>query len=161
MASIQDLVRALAKADRLEFLAHLDDSVWEVVGGGPLGRYAVSAASRLGDEVALNPQPLPPAEAGRLAMIGLTRGIIVIGGRGDNPVERFLEIVDDWCGTGWPKHWPWPWPDPDPDPQPDWQTGVMLGAGLTAARLALHYPEGDLRSALEKASQQLLETALG
>ena len=35
----------------------------------------------------------------------------------------FMDIPDDWCGTG-PKPWPWPWGEkgpfgPGPDPIPD------------------------------------------
>ncbi|GGB78491.1 hypothetical protein N798_16860 [Knoellia flava TL1] len=162
MATATDLVRAIASAritsphrDRLEFLALLDDRVWEVVGGGPLG-----LRSRA-DLVALNPQPLPPVDSGRLLLQLMARGIIVVGGRDPGAREAFLAEIDDWCGTGWPKNWPRP---PQPGPDPDLRRGVvpsaLLGGALAAAEIAASYPEGELQDLFAKAADQLTEAAL-
>ena len=72
MSVSTDVVMTLARArrgslDRLEVLAHLDDRIWELVGGGPQG------LRRRGDLVSLNPQPLLPVDAGRLLLQAMAR----------------------------------------------------------------------------------------
>lgn len=154
MASAHDLARALTRG-RLEFLAHLDDRIWEVVGGGPQGwRHRL-------ESVALNPQPLPPEppELGQQLLLAMARGIIIQGGRDESAVHAFWEDLEDWCGTGWPRRWPRPWPDPDP--RADHGRDVLLGAALGAAGLAARYPEGELRDLFDGAGQRLMDAALG
>ena len=162
MPTATDLVRAIATAriasphhDRLEFLAHLDDRVWELVGGGPQG------LRRRHDLAALNPQPLPPVDAGRLLLQVMARGIIVVGGRDGDARESFMADIEDWCGTGWPKHWPHPpQPDPSPDPRAHVVPSTLLGGALAAAELAASYPEGEMQDLFAKAADQLTEAAL-
>lgn len=167
MALASDLIRALAQGPHdhgsyLEFLARHNSKVWEVVGGGPLGN------SRL-DWVALNPQPLPPREAGRALLEAMARGIIIVGGRGDDAPGAFMMDIEDWCGTKWPRRWPWPgpgpFPEPDPDPRAlrgaDLHVQAMLGGALAAAELAARYPQGEMRDLFDKAAEQLTEAALG
>src|SRR5436190_2800028 len=86
---------------------------------------AIGGGHSFGDEVALNPQPLPPREAFLIAAAravirraeflqeiaaaisqdGSEQGIIIVGGY----TSRFS---DDWCGTGFKLRWPFPGPRP-------------------------------------------------
>ena len=106
---------SMISAGLLGLIASRFPAIYDVIGGG----------LRPGDEVALNPQPLPPRErfvmalgealvarAEQLAEVaaafgerGEERGIIVVGGY----VNR---LVDDWCGTGYRPRWPFPGPPP-------------------------------------------------
>lgn len=162
MATASDLIRALASgrvtlsgSDRLEFLATIDDRVWELVGGGPQGLLNARFS-----RVALNPQPLPPAEAGAVLLSVMARGIIIVGGRDAGAQQAFLEDIEDWCGTGWPRRWPRPKPGPFPDPRQELDPSVLLGGALAAADLAASYPEGELQDLFGKAAEQLTEAAL-
>lgn len=163
MATASDFIRAIATARiasphdaRLELLAHLDDRLYELVGGGPQGLRLTRATM-----APLNPQPLPPVDAGRLLLQVMARGIIIVGGRDDGAREAFLADIEDWCGTGWPKHWPRPpQPGPDPDPRGHVTPSTLLGGALAAAELAASYPEGDLQDLFAKAADQLTEAAL-
>lgn len=157
MASATDLVRALAHGGRLELLAQLNPRIWEVVGGGPLGHtHVASGVSRVASE--LNPQPLPPVAAGQELSWALARSIIIIAGRDLGEAQRaYLEEIEDWCGTGWPKRWPFPWPDP----REDLRTELVLGGAVGTATLASHYPAGEMRDVFDKASAMLTEAALG
>ena len=105
----------------------------------------VATRFRGAEEVALNPQPLPPHEAAvGAALVGrlLDSAIIVVGGRDDDPGTMFLAEIDDWCGTGWPRRWPRPKPN-------GWDSELMFtGAALYAAHLAAHY---DHNPTLQKA----------
>lgn len=99
-----------------ELIARRFPQIWDVIGGG--GRF---------DEVALNPQPLPPVETfiaalgeaviARLEILGEvvrgTSGTNQTGERGIIIVSGFVNrLVDDWCGTGFRPHWPFPGPQP-------------------------------------------------
>lgn len=169
MASASDLLRALAQShydhdSYLEFLARHNSRIWEVVGGGPQGPGG-------GSRVSLNPQPIPPGVAGRIVFNAMAGAIIIVGGRGKTAQSAFIEDIEDWCGTKWPRRWPWPGPGPFPEPEPepdpraargaDIHVQAMLGGALAAAELAASYPEGDLRGLFNKASEQLTEAALG
>ncbi|GAA3541037.1 hypothetical protein [Aeromicrobium flavum] len=162
MAAATDLIRALARgrvtlsgSHRLDFLATLDDRIWELVGGGPqgllTGRFAWAA---------LNPQPLPPAEAGRALLGVMARGIIIVSGRDEGARQAFMEDIEDWCGTGWPRRWPRPTPGPFPDPRQELDPSVLLGGALAAAEIAASYPEGELQDLFGNAAEQLTEAAL-
>ena len=110
----------------LRLLARLDPRLWELVHPNvPALHDAVYAAFRRGDEVSLNPQPLPPRELLRLETVAAARAVAtaVIAAQfaGRDPRELLREVGDDWCGTGvgvipWPRHWPHPWPPGDPYP---------------------------------------------
>lgn len=130
-------------------VAKIHPEAWDAI----IPRY-VGAGRRFGDEVALNPQPLPPRDpevGARLLADLLDRAIIVVGGRED-VTGRFLADVEDWCGTGWPRWFPKP-------PPPPWgrdEREVFTGAALQAAVLAgqfEHHPE--LQEALLAAAEQL------
>jgi hypothetical protein len=107
------------------------------------------------DEVALNPQPLPPRWAflssiGRIVAEraellqeyadaispGQERGIIIVGGR----LSRF---VDEWCGNGFRLKWPFP------GPRPNWFSLELSGLDLVVIGAQLH------QSALESFSPVL------
>jgi hypothetical protein len=124
----------------LRFLALRNPYIWEVVGGGPLGRF---------EQVALNPQPLPPKEIGA-TLVSVLAERAAVGGS----FSRFEEDVDDWCGTGWPHHIPRP-RDGGPDPVP-WQ--VFLGAAVAAIELA-HGLDGKDAEHVGAAAQKLFEQA--
>ena len=75
------------------------------------------------------------------------------------------EIIEDWCGTPWPRKWPWPGPRPDteaegPSPEP-WgvQTARVIGAVIFASA-ASRLSSGDLRTAFDDGADRLVETAL-
>jgi hypothetical protein len=136
--------------------------IWDVIGGG----------HSLVDEVALNPQPLPPryaflisvvqvvasrAEllqemAGAMSQPGSQQGIIVVGGY----TARF---ADDWCGTGWRLGWPFP------GPRPNWLSEQLDAADLLVIATALDQAakeshSADLRKNLTDASARFTETAM-
>lgn len=84
-------------------------------------------------QVMLNPQPLPPLE--NWAVMAATAIVKDIQQTADKmpllPEEfqlravegiqaKLAQLVDDWCGTGWPRRWPIPIPFPlPPEPEPD------------------------------------------
>ncbi|GAB3579508.1 hypothetical protein [Calidifontibacter terrae] len=167
MPSAADLISAIARGQlsfagrsRLEFIASIDDRVWELVAGGPQGQREY----RRGDYASLNPQPLPPHEIGRLLMDLMARGIIIVSGRDGAAMNAFQEDLEDWCGTPWPRHWPWPGPGPFPppefDPSGDFHRSALIGGALAAAELAARYPAGDMHDVFEKGAQRLTEAAL-
>jgi hypothetical protein len=120
-----------------------------MLGGLPGSASGSSGGYRLGDEVALNPQPLPPryaffiavaqavirrAElldelAGAASSDATSQGIIIVGGYS----SRF---VDDWCGTEFRLRWPFRGPRPHWFPrQPD---GIDLIVIATQFEQAAH-----------------------
>ncbi len=123
------------------------------------------------EEVALNPQPLPPREAAVLAGyqvgVDLARSAIILGDG-----QRLVEEVHGWCGNEpkripWPvnRPWPWPWP-PDPTPGPDpWgeldRTAIFLSAACGLASVAARMQPGDMQESFLAAGDELIATALG
>lgn len=158
MASAQDLMRALAKGDRLAFFAYINPKVWEVVGGGPLGLARRNIA-------ALNPQPLPPVARmfdpqpdppGAVGYSQLVTMAIAAIGSGEGGARSFYADIDDWCGTGWPRRWPPPKPKLDSDES----VGYLLGAAFGAAQLAAAYDGGEMADLFGGAAERLLDAAL-
>ncbi len=145
MASAYELAHALSSGDKLAFLAHLNPRIWEVVGGGPAFR-------RVADAVALNPQPLPPAELGYHQVVAM--GVAAIAA-GDGGARTFMQDLDDWCGTGWPRRWPRP-KKLDAEEIRD----VLLGAAFGAAHLAGGYEGGEMGEAFTAAAKQAFDAAL-
>ncbi|MBM6401784.1 hypothetical protein [Phycicoccus sonneratiae] len=140
--------KALAK------LGLIPPEAWDAV--IPHGHLVARGVGRL-DVAALNPQPLPPkeAEVGADLLRGVLLGaIIVVGGR-DGAGKGFLDEVDDWCGTGWPRRWP------RPVPPKGWDDGqVFAAAAVTAAALAAQYDhDPEMQEALGAAAERLLEQA--
>jgi hypothetical protein len=147
----------------LALLGWIPPEAWDaVVGQGPLLRYR-------GDRVALNPQPLPPRDpflSGAALMAHEVVGLAVESDlRGQFSADLVHQLVDDWCGTPWPRKWPWPWPGPRPDegPSPDpWRidAGRAIGA-LVFASAGSRLAEGDVRTALLEGAERLAEAATG
>jgi len=136
--------------------------MYDVIGGG----------HSLGDEVALNPQPLPPREAFLIAAAravirraellqevagamfdeGSERGIIIVGGY----TSRFS---DDWCGTEFRLRWPLP------GPRPNWFADELDGIDLLvvatqfeqAAKEAFSW---ELRDHLTKVRERFTEAGM-
>lgn len=126
-----------------------------------------AAEGRWGEAVALNPQPLPPRDSLVRGAISMSRRVaqlaIEADVRGEDSSSWVSQLVDEWCGTPWPRKWPRPGSGPIPDggPQPEpWTINEARIAGavvfaLTASRLG----EGDLQRALTEGSERLAEAA--
>ena len=133
---------------------------------------AIDGGQSLGEEVALNPQPLPPRYAFFVAAArvlisraellqeiadatlreGTQQGIIIVGGF----TRRF---TDDWCGNGFRLRWPFP------GPRPHWFTHELSGIDLVVMATQFHQAakdtfSPDLRQSLGDASTKFLEAGL-
>ena len=110
----------MAKATQLvSLLGRLNPAIFDVIfPHGPV--QAVGFASRI-NEVALNPQPLPPEPPpDRLQRVSvlvahqIAFAAITIEASGqDSGVRLINSAIDDWCGNGRPPipiPWPGPWP---------------------------------------------------
>lgn len=150
----------------LSLIARIPPEAWDaIVPKGPRAAVGVRLRDRL-DLVALNPQPLPPVAAFLvgaadtahvLAGLAVERGV-EDGGRAG---ELVAEVVDDWCGTGWPRRFPFPWPGPDPDPRDgDLRLGRLVGA-VVLASFAERMPGTELGAAFAAGAERLGEVALG
>jgi hypothetical protein len=148
----------------LAVIARIHPEVWDVIGRqGPIGWGRV-------DSVALNPQPLPPKDPGnRLALGAAVMARRLVGMafeadvRGEPAAEWVNEIIDEWCGTPWPRKWPYPWPGPRPDdgaaPEP-WQVQEARAIGAVVfASYASRLGDGALRDVLARGAEKLSEVA--
>jgi hypothetical protein len=163
----------MARSTLLRLLAQLDPRLWELVHPNvPVLHDAVYGGRRRGDEVALNPQPLPPRELLRLETVAAARAVAgaVIAAQyaGRDPREVLQEVGEDWCPTRpgvipWPRHWPHPWPPGEPYPIAEdidrmaqavqAQAAVVFAsfaAGVADERLAESF--GELADRLEEAA---------
>ncbi len=144
--------------------------IWDAIGGG----------QNFGEEVALNPQPLPPRFAFLISVAktvisraelmqeiadatrreGEQQGIIIVSGY----LDRF---VDDWCGNDFRLLWP----GPDPlipwwgGPRPKWFVEILSGIDLVV--IATQFEQEakvtfsqDLRQNLVGASAKLVEAGI-
>jgi hypothetical protein len=144
----------------LALVARIHPAVWDAI--DPRGPRFSSGL----DAVALNPQPLPPRErflvgaaemahdVGRLAVEANLKG---------ETTDFVYELVDDWCGTPWPRKWPSPWPGPrqeeGPFPDPWIVDEARVVGAVVFASVASRLPEGDLRSAFAQGAERLSEVA--
>ena len=168
MASTSQIIRALMSGDRLALIIALNPKAADVIPRGPLRSAALAArigkASRRGDEVSLNPQPLPPGDptVGAALMHKITAAAIASP---DGFGNAFLRDVDDWCGNGWPRRWPKGWPVngpvPVPDPDPRETAQLLLGGLLAAADISAHYDDPEVVDVFDKAIEMLGEAAIG
>ena len=155
MASTAQILRALMSGSRLDLVIALNPKAADVIPRGPL--HSVIVTRYAADEVALNPQPLPPAEMVVGVRLMHKMAEAAIGGGGFS--GQFLEDLDDWCGTGWPRRWPKPRPVSEPA---HWQNEqVFLGALLAAAEISAHYDDPDVVGVFDKAIEMLGEAAVG
>jgi hypothetical protein len=164
---VANIVRLLA------VLGKINPAVWDaIIPHGPVQHRSVVRSLRPGAElVALNPQPLPPAESFLVESAAVAHDIayaaISAQAAGTDAVSRIVgEAIDEWCGTHprpipWPRPWPFPWP-PEPEPHPDWDVGASRVVGaLSLASVAARLDDGPARDALAKGAEQLLEVGLG
>jgi hypothetical protein len=151
----------------LAMIGNIPPEAWDaIIPHGP--RVRVAAGEGHLDWAALNPQPLPPREAFLTAAAQLAhefvRGAVTIDMQGGSSPALVSDLIDDWCGTLWPRRWPWPWPGPRPDEGPlpelwDVRTARVVGAVIFAS-MASRLAEGDLRETLAKGADRLAEAAL-
>ena len=164
MASTSQIIRALMSGDRLALIIALNPTAADVIPRGPLRSAALAArinkAGRRGDEVSLNPQPLPPGDptVGVALMHKITAAAIASP---DGFGSAFLRDVDDWCGNGWPRRWPKGWPVNGPVPDPRETAQLLLGGLLAAADISAHYDDPEIVEAFDKAIEMLGEAAIG
>ncbi|TNU73935.1 hypothetical protein FH969_08770 [Miniimonas arenae] len=151
MASAYDLIHAITRNDKAAFIIAIDPRAADAL----IPKHGF--AQRAGSRVALNPQPLPPAELslGAALLYEVTRAAIAGAGSEDaGAAARLVSFeIDDWCGTGWPRKWPKPKSKLD-------VLDVFLGAAIAADDLAGRY-EGSLGEALAGAAKQLADQAIG
>jgi len=152
----------------------LDVDIGSLVGGPqpePWGMARGGVSSRL-DQVALNPQPLPPKDLYALALsdatvarvVSLARVGRMLGGEAGANMQRaavsavadFEEICPRW--PRWPKHWP-------PPPPPPWQEEEMAASQLFLAgsRLVLAaevVEDATVQKALDDAGSKLMDMGI-
>ena len=157
MASTSQILRALMSGDRLALIIALNPKAADVIPRGPLRQefVAVSYAA----EVALHPQPLPPAGVvvGARLMNKITAAALA-SGRGFS--GQFADDLDDWCGTGWPRRWPKKDPVFGPHPEPWAVAQTFLGGMLAAAEISAHDDDPDGIGAFDKAIEMLGDAAV-
>jgi hypothetical protein len=127
----------------LRVLAQLDPRLWELVHPNvPVLQPGARVSRRFGDEVFLNPQPLPPRERSLMEAVVTARSVaeatIAAQFAGRDAGEILKEVADDWCGTQptvipWPRHWPHPWPPGEPYPITEEIDQVARGVQAAAA----------------------------
>jgi hypothetical protein len=171
----------IGHADRLpsrtaEFSEPVPDA-WKVVFGSMFAKHpemfdALGGGHSFGDEVALNPQPLPPRYAILIAVAravirraelfqeigdamsrdGSQQGIIIVGGY----TSRFS---DDWCATGFKLKWPFPGPRPHWFPHElDGLDLLVLATQFDHAAKETYSP--DLRKHLANAGTRFVEAGM-
>ena len=156
----------MATSELLQIIGRINPAAWDfIIPHGPLvGPRGAAAASRA-DIAALNPQPLPPEpdpwliEAAAMAR-ELVQQAVFDSMRGQSDPGWVREIIDDWCGTPWPRKWPWPWPGPGPDPDPRQVQEARLVGAVILASYGSRLRESDLGGVLTDLADRLGEAAL-
>ena len=154
------------------------EPTWKVVLTSLLEKYPAlydlipRGGQKFGEEVALNPQPLPPRLAFLAALVhtvasraellqeidhaaaneGERRGIIIVGGY----IRRFC---DEFCGNGFVLRWPFP------GPPPIWFTKELHGIDLVVMASQFHRAaqeafSPELSQHLSDASTRFVEAGL-
>ena len=119
------------------------------------------------ETVALNPQPLPPAEAfivGAARMAHDVARAAIKAQVGGHSSEKFVsELIDDWCGTPWPRKWPWPWPGPrseeGPHPEPWVVDLARISGAIVFANYGTRLGKGALGDVFMAGAERLAEAA--
>jgi hypothetical protein len=156
----------------LAVLTKLNPAIFDVIfPHGPV--QSLGFASRI-NEVALNPQPLPPEppperlqRVSALVAHQIAFAAITLEAAGqDGGVRMVTSAIDDWCGNGRPPvpiPWPGPWPFPfalDATPKElDVATSRLVGA-LSFAAVASRMGTSKVRDALLAGADKLLEAGL-
>lgn len=156
----------------LSVLARLNPAVFDVIfPRGPVHSHVF--ALRI-DEVALNPQPLPPEpppdklqRVSALVAHQIAFAAITTEAAGqDSGVRMINSAIDDWCGNGRPPI-PIPWPGPWPfafalnaaPKEFDVAASRFVGA-LSFAAVASRMGTGKVREALAAGADKLMEASL-
>lgn len=113
-------------------------------------------------EVALQPQPLPPRGSSAATAAVMTQRMISLAVDAEmqgQSASFAMEIIDEWCGTPWPRRWPKPRDGFGPQPVP-WAvlSGRITGA-LTLAAVGSRL-DSDLAATFTAGAQQLADAAL-
>jgi hypothetical protein len=151
----------MRNSELLSTIARFHPAIWDAI--IPHG-HRVGA---IGDEVALNPQPLPPRDAFLIAAAEMAHRVsrlaVEADVRGESATGFLSEFIDDWCGTRWPRKWPWPWPGPHPGegPQPDpWMVAdARIVGAIVFASLGTRLGDSELGSVLLGGAERLAEAA--
>jgi hypothetical protein len=153
--------------DLLRLIARLDPTLEDAIHPNvPLLRTAIRSGARFGDEVALNPQPLPPRELLRMETVAVARAVaeaaIAAQFAGRDAREVLQEVGEDWCLTrpgtiAWPRHWPHPWPPGEPYPINDEVDLVAQAAQAQAAVVFQSYAAGIADEQLSAGFAELAE----
>ena len=163
----------MAKATQLlSVLARLNPAIFDFIfPHGPVQSHGF--ASRI-NEVALNPQPLPPEpppdrlqRVSALIAHNIAFAAIAMEAAGQDGGARMISsAIDDWCGNGRPPipiPWPGPWPfafDLAAAPKELDVAASRLVAALSFAAVASRMGSGKLREALSAGADKLLEASL-
>ena len=150
MSDLLHISSTLAK-----FIARINPKVWEVIGGGPLGKQFRHAT------IAAEPDPIPWLQASQLAAVDLALRQVdaaaAIHTQGGDTKGFMKAILDDWCGTvpRVPFKWPGKVPGPRP-PRPDELENYTLPMAGGIAFVALSESIGD-----EAFAKQVAELGAG
>lgn len=161
----------MAKATQLlSVLGRINPAIFDYIfPHGPVGPHAW--ASRVND-VALNPQPLPPEppewlqRVSALVAHNIAFAAIAAEAAGQEGGVRMINsAIDDWCGNGRPPipiPWPGPWPFAfalDAVPKDlDVAASRLVGA-LSFAAVAQRMGKGKVRDALSEGADKLLDAS--
>jgi hypothetical protein len=163
----------MAKSTQLlSVLARMNPAIWDyIIPHGPV--HSHSFASRI-NEVALNPQPLPPEpppeklqRVSALVAHQIAFAAITLEAAGQDGGARMISsAIDEWCGNGRPPipiPWPGPWPfafalDAAPK-ELDVAASRLVGA-LSFAAVASRMGAGKVRDALSTGADKLMEASL-
>jgi len=166
----------MAKATQLlSVLARINPAIWDyIIPHGPVQGHAHRFSSRI-DEVALNPQPLPPEpppetlqRISALVAHQIAFAAITLEAAGQDGGARMISsAIDDWCGNGRPPipiPWPGPWPfafalDASPK-ELDVASSRLVGA-LAFAAAASRMGKGKVQEALSAGADKLMEASFG
>jgi len=156
------------------FLGRLRPELYDLIfPHGPIGRFAGSIFAQPGDEVSLNPQPLPPREIIAMAIadthlaqvVQFANGARLLGEEAGAPMQavalRMIAEIDDLCPPFFPR-WPKRFPPPPPWPPVGerMEPSEMFLAGsrfLLAADMVEH---AEINAALTGTGLKLMETAM-
>jgi hypothetical protein len=137
MSELLHISTTLAK-----IIARINPKVWEVIGGGPLGK-KVQFAVQLAE-----PDPVPWLEAAQFAAVNLAQRQVdaaaALHTQGADSKGFLKAILDDWCGTVPRPPIKWPGgPRPPRPPRPDELEDYTLPMAGGLAFVALSETIGD------------------
>ncbi|MCX4958463.1 hypothetical protein [Streptomyces virginiae] len=171
-------ISASQTARIVRLAARVRPEMWDAINPhGPVFAAGVAGVRSLdrSSEVALNPQPLPPREQLRMAVLQTVKGVAetAIGAhQGGRDAREILQAVgDDMCPTPphpkipWPKNWPGPWPPGEPFPidlvDPQYATpAVQAVAGLAFQGYADGIADEKLSAVFGELADRLFGAAL-